>query len=44
MAEVPETQEQFFGRPPWMAEVPETQEQFFGFGMADSRIIYGKSA
>jgi len=30
MAEVPETQEQFSGRPPWMAEVPETQEQFSG--------------
>ena len=29
-AEVPETQEQFSGRPPWTAEVPETQEQFSG--------------
>jgi len=29
MAEVRETQEQLFRRPPWMAEVRETQEQLF---------------
>ena len=27
-AGVPQTQEQFCGRPPWMAGVPQMQEQF----------------
>jgi hypothetical protein len=30
MAEVPESQEQYSGRPPGMAEVPESQEQYSG--------------